>query len=143
MREGYCPTCGTRLNADGTEQAMVPAVTSEAVRETRLWRVLHGSYDKGMVDYLTGSAVALGLIRIVRDDGYRVREVELTSEGRVILAALQQPGLAAARWLAERLAPGGQRDNPELYATYQSAEAWRRAAYAATGEPAPEPGAER
>ena len=75
MVEGYCPTCGMRLHADGTTEAMVPE--------------------------------------------------------------------AAARWLAERLAPGGQRDNPAPYASYQSAEAWRRAAYAATGEPAPEPGAER
>lgn len=27
MLDGYCPTCGTKLLPDGTEQAMVPAVT--------------------------------------------------------------------------------------------------------------------
>lgn len=36
QESGYCPTCGTRLNADGTETPMVPAVTpNDLVRRMR------------------------------------------------------------------------------------------------------------
>ena len=115
----FCPDCGVGFGADGSETPMVPAVTSEAVRATEFWQVLKDAVG------------ANGLSPCCPPQ-----------EMRVILAALQQSGLGTAQWLAERLAPGGQRDNPELYATYQSAEAWRRAALRAV-QPAPEPGAER
>ena len=36
----FCPTCGTGLRADGTEQARCDVVTSEAVKGTRLYREL-------------------------------------------------------------------------------------------------------
>lgn len=43
----YCPTCGVRLNADGTEQARCDAVTAEAVRETEFMRDLEEAMANG------------------------------------------------------------------------------------------------
>jgi len=66
----FCPTCGTGLRADGTEQARCDVVTSEAVKGTRLYREL-------------------------------ASQSTLSEEDTIILAALQQGGLAAAEPSAE------------------------------------------
>lgn len=103
----FCPTCGTGLRADGTEQARVDKVTPEAVRGTRLWRVLSFIGERPRSDGEleaagfgeVGSLLELsdwGLIG-ARDDSLW----HLTDEGRIIYAALSQGGLAAAEPSAE------------------------------------------
>lgn len=81
----HCPTCGTKLNADGTEQALVAAVAPEAVRATWFFAYLsdvgqNTHIDENRWDDLVG----LGLAH----DG----PPDITDQGRVILAALQQAG---------------------------------------------------
>ena len=93
---GYCPTCGTKLLADGTEQAMVQAVTPEAVKATKLWELLafadHDvktipTYAERLDEYDT-----LHLRRRVswEDEKGSYYWWELTEQGRTIHAALQQ-----------------------------------------------------
>lgn len=100
--ELYCPTCGTGLRADGTEQARCDVVTSEAVKGTRLWELLadcaapDGCHRLG---YTVGgqlhSLYLAGLLKRT-GSGDETRYI-LTEQGKLILAALQQsPALAPA-----------------------------------------------
>ena len=78
----YCEYCGDKLNADGTVTRLVPAVTPEAVAATRLYSELVDACD----------GVGNGMVNI-------------SDECHLLLAALQQArGLAAAEWLARRVA---------------------------------------
>ena len=43
--DGYCPTCGVHLRADGTEQARCDAVPAEAVRGTHFFKALQDQVD--------------------------------------------------------------------------------------------------
>jgi len=110
IAEGYCPTCGTRLLADGTGQAMVPAVTSEEVRATKIVRLLECLHEGDLPDSDEtraefGDIVALaewGLVSVhgLGDDAPWCEG----PDGALLLAALQQPGAwqrAAARLVGE------------------------------------------
>lgn len=104
--EGYCPTCGTGLRADGTEQARCDVVTSETVQGTEFYVQLDriakqrgsGREDDGKLLGLAGFDV------VWSDDPEEGAGWQLTGQGQIILAALQQsPALAPAEWLAEKL----------------------------------------
>lgn len=113
--EGYCPTCGTKLLADGTTQAMVPAVTPDAVKATWLFRLLdyaakHNPFDPEKVTHLDvfgdempeaypqydSEIWSFGDVALVHihwgdyDEPLIVAIEGLTDEGRTIHAALQQ-----------------------------------------------------
>jgi len=76
---GFCPTCGAKLEIDGSTTAMVPAVTPEAVRETRLWGLLERvAGSKYIQPEDCNALVTLGL----------VSQDELTDAGRTILSLL-------------------------------------------------------
>ena len=76
----FCPTCGTGLRADGTEQARCDVVTSEAVKGTEFWCHLEAAMGEPQPEF--------AFVRV------------LAPEMPIIYAALQQGGLAAAEWLA-------------------------------------------
>jgi hypothetical protein len=96
---GYCPTCGTRLNADGTTSAMVPVAVAADVEGTRLYQALK---------FLDNGPVSVG------DDGdfdmedmFDLQSLGLahpgargsfsrSDQGNAIMSALQQSGHAAA-----------------------------------------------
>lgn len=103
--EGHCMGCGTKLLPDGTTQAMVPAVTPEAVAATRLWQVaelckLH-QLDARCADVPEATWEAVHQLGWLDDDG------ETTEEFATIHAALQQarePGAVRAlpeKWRSE------------------------------------------
>lgn len=77
----FCPTCGTGLRADGTEQARCDVVTSEAVKGTEFWCHLEAAMGEPQPEF--------AFVRV------------LAPEMPIIYAALQQsPALAPAQWLA-------------------------------------------
>ena len=80
----FCPTCGTGLRADGTEQARCDVVTSEAVKGTEFWCHLEAAMGEPQPEF--------AFVRV------------LAPEMPIIYAALQQGGLAAAEWLAAEIA---------------------------------------
>ena len=97
MREGYCPTCGTRLNADGTVTPMVPAVTNEAVRETFFFGNL-SDWSRQWGVMLNGTESTPEMKEMPVNISLHVGDVP------IILSALQQSGAGdrAARWLAKK-----------------------------------------
>lgn len=92
----FCSRCGTRLNADGSETRMVAAVAGEAVRATRLYRLLSRLHEGPLLDDEEthaeyGDILALaewGLVS-VRDDSADAPWCP-GLQGEVLLAALQQ-----------------------------------------------------
>lgn len=121
--EGYCTECGTKLLPDGTTQAMVPAVTPEAVKATWLFRLLdyaakHNPFDPEKVTHLDvfgeempeaypqydSEIWSFGDVALVHihwgdyDEPLIVAIEGLTNDGRTIHAALQDArGLEAAQ----------------------------------------------
>lgn len=77
----FCPTCGTGLRADGTEQARCDVVTSEAVKGTEFWCHLEAAMGEPQPEF--------AFVRV------------LAPEMPIIYAALSQGGLAAAEPSAE------------------------------------------
>jgi hypothetical protein len=111
VTKGYCYRCNTLLGwhrGKPRVTPMVPAMTSEAVRGTRLWECLQMSPSGDRVPVGTGERLLLhegrllGLLDVDQDSDGDNHYCH-SSQGRVILTALQQGGLAAAEWLADLL----------------------------------------
>lgn len=88
-RQGYCNRCGVKLDLDGTEQRMVPAVAIEEVRATRFVAMLLALFD--------GQWFGVSDRRVLREagliDSYDANQDNTstpTDDARTILAALQQ-----------------------------------------------------
>jgi len=108
----FCYDCGTQLNGNGTVTPMVPAVTTKAVRETALWRMLDqvANIPAGKAEPIDGTdgeawgLVQVGLLHAEEIDSIPATEdepelpvwgVTLTDDGRTILAALRAASTVA------------------------------------------------